>query len=55
MNMVTLTESIILRDVLPTDKFFRLHDDLRRGWVFGNNSNDTDTYESWSKKYDSVG
>ena len=54
MNLVTLTESVILKDVLPADKFLRLHKDLQEGWVFGNNSNDTDTYESWSKTYDNV-
>lgn len=54
MNLVTLTESVILKDVLPTDKFLRLFNDLGGNWVFGNNSNGTDTYESWSKKYDDV-
>ena len=57
MNMVTLTESIILKDVLPINKFNRLHDDLRSGWEYGNVSegdNPNDTYESWGKKYDDV-
>ena len=53
-----LSESIILKDVLPVGKFFRLNEELRRGWSFGNtsqNGNKSDTYESWSKDWEDVG
>ena len=49
-----LSESIILKDVLPTDKFFRLSEDLKVGWRFGNKSYESDTYDSWAKQYDDL-